>query len=178
MVTGGCYADGSADEEPAEPAKKKKAGKAGKKAVVPKVVVPNSRAAAKAAKEAALVVAAAATAAELELTSGDLLPAPPFSDLTIGMDVALLRSAYPGTAVVNSACVAWRSEVLRLVKKGKKNQVEICGQLFAYPTDVIVGVAQLEIDGAEESGEESDEESGEESSEDEDGEDGEDDAED
>ena len=75
-------------------------------------------------------------------------------------------------------CVAWRSEVLRLVKKGKKNQVEICGQLFAYPTDVIVGVAQLEIDGAEESGEESDEESGEESSEDEDGEDGEDDAED
>ena len=177
MVTGGCYADGSADDEPAEPVAKKK--KAGKKAVVPKVVVPNSRAAAKAAKEAALVVAAAATAAELELTSGDLLPAPPFSDLTIGMDVALLRSAYPGTAVVNSACVAWRSEVLRLVKKGKKNQVEICGQLFAYPTDVIVGVAQLEIDGAEESdAEESDtEESGEESSEEEE-EEGEDEGED
>ena len=74
------------------------------------------------------------------------------------MDVALLRSAYPGTAVVNSACVAWRSEVLRLVEKGKKNQGEICGQLFAYPTDVIVGVAQLEMSGGEESGEESREE--------------------
>ena len=51
----------------------------------------------------------------------------------------------------------------------------MCGQLFAYPTDVIVGVAQLEMSGGEESGEESDEESGEESSEDaEEGEEGED----
>ena len=48
--------------------------------------------------------------------------------------------------------------------------------LFAYPTAVIVGVAQLKVSDGEESGEESDEESGEESSED--AEEGEDDAED
>ena len=92
-----------------------------------------------------------------------------------------MRTAYPGTGGVNSAaCVAWRSEVLKIVKKPKgKNQIDVCGHLFAYPTAVIVGVAQLEVSDGEESGEESDEESGEESSEDaEEGEEGEDDAED
>ena len=85
-----------------------------------------------------------------------------FSDLSAGMDVALMREAYPDTGVANAACVAWRSEVLKVVPgKGRSRNkiIDVRGHLVMYPHKLIVGVAQLDDSGDEEDdGEESDEE--------------------
>ena len=148
MLTG-AFQDGSADEEEEHPSRAIKAARA--KAAASDV----KRAAvlAKRAQVAAPAPAAAATDADasLELLKSDLLPAVSFSDLSAGMDVALTREAYPDTGVANAACVAWRSEVLRVVPgKGRsRNKIDVCGHLFMYPHKLIVGVAQLDDSGDE-----------------------------
>ena len=144
--------DGSADESDEEhgttkprrqPSAKRSAKPPAKRSAKPPAKKPApTKSAAK--KPAARKPTVSDANAALELLPAQLEDKPALTDLQVGMDLAVLRTAYPRAKVRNADSVGWRAEITKIDLD--KETLFLYGFWFPYDSEFLSGVEQLEDD--------------------------------